>query len=128
MRIQWTVPIAALFTAASLPAQPYGQGRWDLLGELAVSDVAEQDVLTVPGNRPYSQIRLCAYRKPVRVFGLNVRFANGARQALPLRRFVQVGDCTRAVTFARGDVRAVQIAYRAENFGVMRARVRVFAR
>ena len=128
MRIRWTVSIAAVFASTSLAAQPYGQGRWDQRGELAVSDVAEQDLLTVPGNQTYSQLRFCAYRKPVRLFGLDVRFANGTGQAVPLRRYIQVGECTRPVTFAPGDVRAVQIAYRAEDFGVMRAKVRVFAR
>jgi hypothetical protein len=130
MRIQWTIAIAMFVAAAPLPAQPYGQGRWDLLGDLSVSDGAERDVLSVPGNRTYSQLRLCASRKPVRVFGLDVRFANGTRQSLPVRRYVLAGDCTRPLTIAGGNrnIDSLRIAYQAENFGVTRARVRVFAR
>lgn len=129
MRIRWTLAIAAFAAAAPLAAQS-GQGRWDLLGELTVADGAEQDILSVPGSRTYSQLRLCAQRKSVRVFGLDVRFANGARQALPVRRLVLAGDCTRPLTVAGGNrnISAVRIAYWAENFGVTRARVRVFAR
>ena len=60
-----TLPFAvAALLAAPVAAQPHGLAHSANLGEQTVGDTLERDVLDVPTSGSYSQIRICAWKKP----------------------------------------------------------------
>lgn len=119
------------------PAYPgYRHAAWELIGARTVSFRAERDTFFVRGHQRHRQIMICAYRQPVRLFDVDVRFANGGHQDVGVRNVLQPGQCTRALDLRgnRRDIRSVSIAYRSAwgfrpvaRFGHT-AVVRVYAR
>jgi len=95
---------AMLFAAlAATGAAAYAQDEWDAIGTRDVGAAADRDVIPVRGLARYRQIRLCAAGGPVNLLDLDVRFANGGHQDVPVRALVRAGTCTRAVDLAGAD-------------------------
>lgn len=109
----------------------YGSRGWDFLGSRVVSHQAERDRVPAPGARRYTQVRLCASNRAVRLYDVDVVFRNGGRQDLQVRNVLRPGECTRAIDL-RGntrDIRFVNLAYQTVGRNVgRRAEVSVFAR
>jgi hypothetical protein len=114
----------------------YRHAAWELIGSQTVGFRAERDTVLAHGRDRHRQVMICAYRAPVRLFDVNVRFANGGRQDLAVRNVLQPGQCTRAIDLKgqRRDIRAVSFLYRAApgfrpiaRFG-QTAVIRVYAR
>lgn len=90
---------------------------WDLLGQRDVRDAVDHDTISLPGDRQFSRIRLCAYQRPVHFIDVKVRFANGTEQDVAVRARVQPGECTRAIDLVGTDrnIRAVDMVYEANT-------------
>ncbi len=124
---------ATLILAAALaaPSPAAAQGAWELLGQRTVSDEAERDVIALPGNRRYSEIRICALRRGVRIRDVDVVFGNRQRQDIAVRRRLEARDCTRAQRLrGRGprDIRRIVLRYEALNDRGPQPVIQVFGR
>ena len=130
MHIHWPLALAALVAATPLCAYPHGLGYYDRQGETKVWDNLQEDVVPLVTNDRYSQIRICAFRKHVRLFGGSVRFADGSEQALPQDVLIPASGCLRKMMLAGGQrpIESVRLLYWAEVFGPMKADVKVYAR
>lgn len=102
---------AALVTASS-PAM-----AWDHLGTRHVRDAVDRDSINLPGNRKFDRIRICVYGRPVHFIDVNVRFANGGVQDVPVRAVIRPGQCTRNIDLNGNDrnITSVQFVYEANT-------------
>lgn len=102
----------AAMTAAATPAL-----AWEHLGTRHVRDAVDRDAIVLPGNRKFDRIRICAYGRPVHFIDLEVRFANGTVQDVPVRAVVRPGQCTRAIDLVGVDrnIASVQMVYEANT-------------
>ena len=130
MRVCSIFALAMIVAATPLAAQPRGLRHYDGLVQTQVWDNLQQDDLPLVTSDPYSQIRICAYRKHVRLFGGSVRFADGSEQALPQDIVIPASGCLRRMMLTGGQrpIQSVRMLYWAEIFGPMKADVKVFAR
>jgi len=123
---------AASLAATPLAAQPHGLATSASLGEQNVGDTVEQDVLGVGGTGGYSQIRMCAWHKPVRLFDATVRFDDGSQHTLrasPEGAIIPRSGCTNWLRLGgQRKINSVHMRYWAEYFGPMRADVEVYGR
>lgn len=112
-------------------ASGYGARGWDFLGSRVVSHAAERDRVPAHSARRYTQVKLCASNRAIRLYDVDVVFRNGGRQDLQVRNVLRPGECTRAIDL-RGnsrDIRFVNLAYQTAGRNVgRRAEVAVFAR
>ena len=109
----------------------WGPGSWDVIGTREVQHRTDRDRIFAAGPQRYSQVKLCVYNRPIRLYDLDVVFHNGGHQDVSTRNFLRPGECTRAIDL-NGDRRNIQflnMVYETTgpNFGP-RAFVRVFAR
>lgn len=123
--------LLALGLAAPASATASGFQPWDLLGTRVVNQRAERDIVPAYGDHEYRQIKICAYQRAIRFYGLNVSYRNGGQQDLAVRAVLAPGQCTRSIDLRghRRDIRFVTMAY--ETLGWHRgnrAFVRVYAR
>lgn len=126
MKLKLTIAGALLALGFATPAMAHGFGfgpaaypgfrpfAWELLGTRQVDFFAERDTVFAHRRDRYRQVKVCAYRQPVRIYDLDVRFRNGANQDVPVRAVLYPGQCTRAIDLyghAR-DIRSVSFVYR----------------
>ncbi len=120
-----------LAAPASAHIPHHGGQSWQLIGTRDVRNHAEHDTIRAYGHAHYRQIKLCVYRKPVRLYDLDVVFHNGGHQDLGVRNVLYPGQCTRAIDLrgSRRDIRFVTMAYETlgRHFG-RHAVVQVYAR
>lgn len=98
---------------------PQRHAQWQLIGSGEVSFRPENDRYRVPGFQRFRQIMVCAYRAPVRLLDLDVRYQNGSVQDLNVRDVLQPNSCTRAIDLRgfRRDLELVSIDYKTVGFG-----------
>lgn len=86
---------------------------WDLLGTFNVRDRVDVDTLTLPGNRTFSRIKVCAHRHPVHIIDIDIHYANGGHQDVDTRWQINRGDCTRAIDLngANRNITAIVLKY-----------------
>ncbi|MEQ1865357.1 MAG: hypothetical protein ABL996_12015 [Micropepsaceae bacterium] len=125
--------LLALGLAAPASARhwnPDPQG-WHLIGTRDVRNHAEHDTIPAYGHARFSQVKLCVYRKPVRLYDLDVVFRNGGHQDLGVRNVLHPGQCTRSIDLygERRDIKFVTMAYETlgRHYG-RHAVVQVYAR
>lgn len=138
MKLKLVLASALLAAGLALPASAhgypgpsYGWNAWQLLGSREVQHYGERDTIFAPGYQQYRQVRLCAYRRPVRLYDVDVVFRNGGHQDVGVRRILYPGQCTNALDLRghRRDVQLVKLAY--ETIGYPRgprAVIQVYAR
>ncbi len=137
--------LASLLIAAGLAApasaqapqaffQPVGFGgghHWQFLGAREVNHFSERDRVFAQGNRKFTQVKICAYNRSIRMQDVDVVFANGGHQDITVRQFLRPGECTRPLDLRgnRRDIRFVNMLYQTagRNFGP-KGIVRVYAR
>lgn len=102
---------------------------WEQIGVREVRERVERDTIVVEGPRRFERIRLCAYRNPIHILDLDVRFANGGHQNVSVRQRVNAGECTRAIDLDGGDrnLEAVTMVYEETSRRRRTATVRLFA-
>ncbi len=101
---------------------------WDLLGTFTVRDRVDVDTLTLPGNRVFSRIKVCAYRHPVHIIDIDIHFANGGHQDVDTRWQINPGECTRNIDLngANRNISAIVLKYEENSWKNRRATARVF--
>lgn len=101
----------ALFMACGLIVTlPIPAFAWDLLGSRDVADRVDRDTIPVAGGRQFERIRICVSQRPVHFIDLDVRFANGGHQDVPVRAQVRAGQCTRAIDLTGDNRNIVSVA------------------
>ncbi len=102
--------LAAPASARHWNPDPWG---WQLIGTRDVRNHAEYDAIPAFGHAHYRQIKLCVYRKPVRLYDLDVVFRNGGHQDVGGRSVLYPGQCTRSIDLHghRRDIKFVSLAY-----------------
>ncbi len=111
-KFAWACAAAALLsTATALPAS--AEKGWVQLGSRQVADHADRDVISGRGDGRFTKIRLCVFRRAVHFRDLDVQFANGGRQDVPLRHRIPAGGCTRVIDLKGGErnIRKVVMKY-----------------
>ncbi|PPC87622.1 MAG: hypothetical protein CTY31_01665 [Hyphomicrobium sp.] len=91
------VSLAALAAAAVTFAMPSHAHAWEQIGYQQADMKRDQDTIAVRGNERHRQIRVCVEQRPLRMRDLDVRFANGGRQDVSLRKRFAPGSCTRVI-------------------------------
>jgi hypothetical protein len=125
-----TLMMAGLL-AAGTAATATPAAAWDLLGERIVRDRMDRDVVVLEGHRQFSQIKICVYRHPVRIYDVDVRFNNGGHQDVEVRARINPGGCTRNIDLKGDDrdIRSINMLYEETSWGRRKtATVRVFGR
>ena len=122
--------VVASVAATSLAAYPHGLRHYDNLGETEVWDTLQQDIVPIASTQPYTQLRICAFRKHVRLFGGSIRFADGSEQPLPQDVLIPASGCMRKMMLSGGQrpIQSMRMFYWAEIFGPMEADVKVYLR
>lgn len=140
MKLKLAIASALLALGLAVPASAHGYGPghgyggwqpWQLLGTREVKHFGERDTIFTPGHQQFKQVKLCAYRRPVRLYDIDVVFRRGGHQDVNVRRVLNPGECTRSIDLYghRRDIQLVQLAY--ETLGYPRgpgALVQVYAR
>jgi hypothetical protein len=120
------VALAAFFVAAASPAF-----AWTQIAERIVTDRMDVDVVTLPGGMRFRQIKICVYRNPVRFVDLDIRYANGANDDIPVRARINPRGCTRDIDLrgADRDIASIKLVYEETSWGPRKtATVRIFGR
>ncbi len=99
--------------ALSVPSYANAQRGWETIGSREVNGVLDRDTIVVRGNERFRALRLCAQRRPVRVYDADIEFANGTRQDLRASSLLSPGECSRPFNLAGKlrDIRSVQLSY-----------------
>jgi hypothetical protein len=90
---------------------------WDMLGIRTVHRGVDHDTIRVYGNDKHKQFRMCVRFAGVQVRDIDIRFANGGRQDVAVRRFFAPGTCTRVVDLKgnKRNIRRIDVTYRRIN-------------
>jgi len=109
--------LATLAAGAALVATAGPALAWDHLGTRHVRDAVDSDSINLPGNRKFDRIRICVYGRPVHFIDVNVHFANGGVQDVPVRAVIRPGQCTRVIDLNGDDrnITAVHMVYEANT-------------
>lgn len=120
-----TAAAATLVSAIAITTPAYA---WDLLGQLNVRERVDVDTITLPGNRKFDRIKVCAYRNPVHIIDIDVHYENGGHQDIDTRWQIQPGDCTRNIDLNGNNrnIRAIVLKYEENSWRNRTATVRVF--
>ncbi len=96
-----TLAVVALAMTAAVPASAN-----TFLGARVVADNSETDVINVPGPALFREVRFCVVNRAVHFRDVDVHFANGGHQDLPVRALIGPGRCTNWLNL-RGPVRNI---------------------
>jgi hypothetical protein len=130
MRNVWCVAVG-LCLAMGGPAA--AEGGWVLLGERKVNVNVEKDVIPVNVKKKFNKVRLQVIGAPIHIKDLEVHFANGTKQELPVGKNISKGSFSPAFDL-KGEARhitKVRMVYRTKMRGprrLFKARVRVFGK
>lgn len=121
LKLALAAALVAFGVASPVSAHPisYGPGYgyhqpWQLIGTRRVDFRTERDTVFAAGYDHYKQIKVCAYRQPVRLYDLDVYFHNGGHQDVSVRAVLNPGQCTRSIDLYghRRNIQAVSFIYR----------------
>jgi hypothetical protein len=98
--------LLAATAAIAVAAPASAQGRWELLGTRSVAFHVERDAISGRGQGRFQVIRLCVANNAVQFREVEVVFANGERQQLPVNAFVRPGGCSANLDL-RGEARRI---------------------
>ena len=101
-----TAGFGLLAAALSAAGPASAQGRWELLGQRQVGFLVDRDVVSGRGQGRFSVIRICVANAPVQFREVEVVFANGERQPLPMNAFVRPGSCSQNLDLS-GEARRI---------------------
>lgn len=119
------VPLALAACASAARAN----GQWTFLGQQAVSDRLDHDVILVTATEGrFDAIQLRVLRAAVDFHKVVVHFRNGGRQELELRQTIPAGGATRRIDLSGEDrgVQRVEFWYDARTTRGRQATVRLF--
>jgi hypothetical protein len=101
---------------------------WVLLGQRAVSDRVDHDVVNVGSRGDFRRIKFTVQRSSVDFHRVVVHFGNGADQRIDIRQTIPAGGETRAIDLDGRDrvIRSIDFWYDANTLRGRDAQVRVF--
>lgn len=113
MRILPGLVLSITAFALVAPEIAAAQGRWRVVGFTTVSRGSDRDTIRLRGNARDRQIRVCALNRAIQFTRLTVRFENGARQEIPVRRILNAGTCTapQDLRGRRRNIAAIDMTY-----------------
>lgn len=124
--------IAGLAVLAASPSSVSAQqGQWETIGTKTVGSRVDRDTIDVKGRDRHRQVRICAINRPLNLYDVDFRFANGGKQDAQTRHRLTKGSCTRAIDLKgkRRNLSKVDLAYsRTGQGGFFPPIVRVQAR
>jgi hypothetical protein len=123
-----TLVTAALACASRAPL---AQGDWTVLGQRAVTDRADHDVIAVTAVRgDFRQVKLKVERASVDFRRVVVHFGNGTSQTLEMRATIPAGGETRAIDLEGSDrvIKSVEFWYDANTRRGRQAVVRLLGK
>jgi len=102
---------------------------WDEIASRQVTERFDVDVVTLPGDRTFSRVKVCVYDNPVHFYDFDIFFRNGGHQDVEVRSRVNGGECTRNIDLKGGrrNIDRIRFKYEETSWFVGRAFVRVFA-
>ena len=116
-----SVAVASLFAVIAFTTAATSAAKgWELLGEKAVSDRADHDLIGVTAAEgKFKQIKLTVHRHAVDFRKVVVHFGNGDDQTITMRGTIRAGGETRAVDLegAERNIRSVEFWYDANSRG-----------
>ena len=121
--------LAALMITVATGAS--AQRGWTMLGQRAVTDRADHDVIAVTSERgTFKQIKLTVGRASVDFRKVVVHFGNGDNQEVELKHTIRAGGETRAIDIDGADrvIRSVEFWYDANTRRGRQATVRLFGK
>lgn len=120
--------VLSLF-AIACAATRQGAKDWDFLGQRAVTDRVDHDVIVVTGSEGrFRAIQLRVQRAPVDFHRVVVHFRNGAPQEVELRSTIRAGEVSRRIDLVGADriIERVEFWYDARTARGRQAVVRLF--
>jgi hypothetical protein len=121
--------ILAALAALSLGAGPSPALAWDEVAVREVTDRYDVDVISLPGARLFSRVKVCVSDNPVHFYDFDVFFRNGGHQDVSVRARINAGECTRVIDLKGGrrNIDRIKFKYEETSWFIGRATVRVFA-
>lgn len=119
------VPLAIVACASA----GRGSGQWTFLGQQAVTDRLDHDVIVVTGAEGrFDAIQLRVLRAAVDFHKVTVHFRNGGRQDVEVRQTIPAGGATRRIDLTGDDrvIQRVEFWYDARTARGRQATVRLF--
>ena len=120
--------IGALLASATSASAQRG---WTTLGQRAVTDRADHDVIPVSADRgTFKQIKLTVQRASVDFRKVVVHFGNGDSQELEMKNTIRAGGETRAIDIEGNDrvIKSVEFWYDANTRRGRQATVRLLGK
>ena len=74
-------------------------------------------MIAVPGKQRFGSIRICVKRHAVHFRDLDVVYANGGKDDLPVRQVIPAGECTRWIDLRGGQRNIRRIVLRYDTWG-----------
>jgi hypothetical protein len=113
-----SAPALALGATLLLALAPEAQARtWERLGSRTVEPRAALDRIILAEPERYRAIRLCAGRRAVRVYDLDVRHANGRRYDVRTPNMVPAYCCNRSLSLPTRRSALVAVSFRSQAAG-----------
>jgi hypothetical protein len=120
MRTRLAALIGIVITALACASTPQAKGDWVVLGQRAVTDRVDRDVISVTAARgDFRQVKLKVERASVDFRRVVVHFGNGTNQDLEIRSTIPVGGETRVIDLSGNErvIRSVEFWYDANTQG-----------
>jgi len=115
----------------SVATSASAQRGWTMLGQRAVTDRADHDVIAVTSERgTFKQIKLSVQRASVDFRRVVVHFGNGDKQELEMKNTIRAGGETRAIDIDGTDrvIKSVEFWYDANTRRGRQATVRLLGK
>src|SRR6185369_3270451 len=94
---------AVCITLSSLHAQSTATTGWKKIGELHVDFKADKDVMKVAGDEHYKALKIKAVDAAVHIESMQVVYANGTPDDIPIRYDFKRGEESRQIDLAGKD-------------------------
>jgi hypothetical protein len=108
--------LCAAATLAVIAGSAVSQAaEWVELGSRAVKHEFDRDTISGRGEGTFTKIKLCVERRAVHFYDLDVQFANGGNQDIPVRSRINPGECTRVIDLRGGERHIRQIVMKYET-------------
>ena len=126
--------LSLLALALALLASPLAAGRlhgWELLGERAVSDALDHDVIPVTAAKgDFKSLKVVVRRHAVQFRDMKIHFGDGSVQDVELRAVIPAGGESRVIDVVGKDrvIRSVEFTYDAQTLRGKKAHIRLFGK
>ena len=119
--------LAAILAVPSTVAIAPSALAWTEIANRDVKEIRERDEISLPDDRQFHRIRVCAYGNPVHFRDFDIYYANGEHRDVTVRSLIAPGTCTRSIEFEHPrNIARIVFKYEQAGWFIGRATVRVF--